>query len=176
MSRYDSAITEMLWELSLVQGEDDQIGTTGELGWFARFDGPLSADEIDRHNEIVMSLEKQQEEGYREHLMKAANIKDAMTASGFILEQHDSGAVNSTVYWTRDELLSDWSDIEDQYHVERCDECQAEAEMYGQGMPIEHDEGCSFVETAAYKEVVRRASPETLKLWGIEPLTDEEAA
>lgn len=147
MSRYDSAITEMLWELSLVQGEDDQIGSTDEMGWFARFDGPLSADEIDRHNAIVMRLEKQQqEEGYREHLMKAADIRDAMLAAGFILYQGGDGWVTSTTYWSLDELNDGWAEIEDRYHVERCDECQAEAEEYGHGMPIAHLEGCSMIE------------------------------
>lgn len=145
MSRYDSAITEMLWELSLVQGEDDQIGSTDEMGWFARFDGPLSADEIDRHNAIVMRLEKQQqEEGYREHLMQAAEIKDAMTASGFILMQHSSGAVYSTVYWSLDDLLAAWQGIESLYALSECFECGRTACEYGEGMSVEHDEDCTI--------------------------------
>lgn len=36
--------------------------------------------------------------------------------------------------------------------------------------------GYGYRYSEAYKQVIKRASPETLKLWGIEPLTDEEAA
>jgi hypothetical protein len=123
--------------------QDEETGSTDEMGWYGLFRGPLDAEDIDKHNDIVLSDERQKEEGYREYLLKAADVWDAMSAAGFIVEQHSSGAVYSTTYQTNGDLEAVWAQIEAIYTIEQCDECQAEAEEYGAGNPIAHEDGCS---------------------------------
>lgn len=142
MSECDSAITELLWNLSMDQYQDEEVGETEMFGWYGLFRGPLDADVIDRHNELVLNLERQQQEGYREHLMQAAEIWDAVSAAGFIVMQHSSGAIYSDVYTTSADLEREWGEILGKYTVEECPRCWAEAKEYGAGNPVIHEDDC----------------------------------
>lgn len=142
MSRFDSPLSELLWELSMISGQDEDIGSTDELGWFALFRGPLTVDDIDDHNDIVLSQERQMEEGYREHLLNARDIIEATTAAGFILKQHDGGAICSTVYQRGADLEAAWGKILAGYTVNVCSTCDAESEEFGVDAPIIHETDC----------------------------------
>lgn len=144
MPACNDAITELLWFLTMDQGQDEEVGETEIFGLYCLFRGPLDADVIDHHNEIVLNLERQQEEGYREHLMQAAEIWDAMSAAGFIVLQDSSGAIYSDVYTTSADLEREWGEILGKYSLESCPECEAEAEEYGIGNPVIHEDDCSI--------------------------------
>lgn len=149
MSRYQDAITELLYNLTLDGWAEPNMGSTDELGWYGMIKGAIPGETIDRHNDLVSDPDLQREQqDYRERPLKAGDIYDLMTMVGVIVEQDNDGFVASSLYDTSDELSAAWADIEDRYHVERCEECEAEAEEYGRGMPVEHETGCSFVETA----------------------------
>lgn len=144
MSACDSPITELLWNGVLESWQDEEVGSTDEMGWYGLFPHPFDAEDIDRHNEIFLSLGLQHEQGIREHFFNAADVFAAMTAAGFIVEQHSSGAVYSTTYTTNADLQEAWAQIQGMYTLEGCASCLAEAEEYGVGMPVIHEDGCTI--------------------------------
>jgi len=42
MSKFDSKLAETLYDLSLDGGQDEDIGSVSELGWFGRFNYELA--------------------------------------------------------------------------------------------------------------------------------------
>jgi hypothetical protein len=149
MSNCTGALAELLWNGVMESWQDEEVGSTDELGWYGLFRGPLWADAIDRHNEIVRDDELQREHGYREQALGAAETYEAMASAGFIVEQHSSGAVYAQAYRTEAELNDAWNEIMAGYTTEHCDECGAEAEEYGAGNPVVHEDGCSMPEEEA---------------------------
>lgn len=143
MSKFQSGIGELLWCLTLDGFADEEEGSSEEMGWYGLIRGPIDVDLIDDHNEIVLDPELAREKGYREYQIKAAEVYDLMRADGFIVEQHSSGAVYSETFFSEESLEAAWQAIRDKYTVERCEECEAEAEEYGKGNPITHEDDCS---------------------------------
>jgi len=87
------ALAEALWVVSLDSGQDDEVGTTDTIGWFALF----HFDQAE-----IIALDDTPD-------------SPAVTVprGSYILEQRDSGAVYATRYgFDSKEVRDDWAAIE----------------------------------------------------------------
>lgn len=98
MSKFDSALAELLYHQSLISWQDETMGSTDELGWYGLFRGPLTVEEIDEHNADEM----------RQRRMGKAGSEQAMSAAGFILDEDNQGFVGVAVYPTTEGLERAW--------------------------------------------------------------------
>lgn len=100
--KFDSEITHYLYELAGISAQDEECGTTDDLGWHALFRGSFS-------EEFSSVIDPD--------VIDALDIEDMdtlTTCAGAILQEDDQGGCYSSLYDTEEELNEAWQRVQDQ--------------------------------------------------------------
>jgi hypothetical protein len=138
VSKFDSGVSKLLGGLALDGFADEFEGSTEQMGWYGLLKGPIEPHYIDDHNE------RERDDGYRQQFVMAQDVFTLMSSAGSIVKQWGDGSVTSQVFSTKAELDAAWQEVIDTYTIERCEECEAEAEEHGKGNPIVHLDDCEI--------------------------------
>lgn len=118
--------TAILWECSLNSGHDDTVGSTDELGYFAKIEGRFLVRDVKRFEKEIQGYEPFFE-------LRPEEIQALNKMVGAIVEQHSSGAIYGTVYTDKKDFESAWQDIEIRYqefYTVECEKCGMDFQDY----------------------------------------------
>lgn len=98
--KFDSAITEVLYNMTMDQCQDEEEGEADMMGWFARFNGGIDRETIERYANGDFSVELEDED-----------YEALESCAGAILQNDSQGFVYSSVFDSATELNKQWNQV-----------------------------------------------------------------
>src|SRR5678809_251106 len=125
--------SNVLEEWAYMQEGDEQAYRESD-GYFKLIRGPFDWEHALKHNIAYMQTEKNLPmTDYRAYYeFSAEDVVELASYVGIIFREDDSGRVGVSPYTSQAELDADWQKCEAWAHVNTCDECDAEADEYGE--------------------------------------------